>query len=146
MWFSSGLIKEAHLDAARKPSTLGHRRGSQPQHGEFTVIKMRSALTCHTQAHSTLTNSAHTLRDLHLPKRFQGSRGWLLSLCQVPQINCSLHHSYFCLFTLCSRHGRSVTSPYYLYVHFFLPPSVLLLLSVCLCPGWKRGNVFIVSG
>lgn len=36
--------------------------------------------------------------------------------------------------------------PLTIYMYTFLPPSLLLLLSVCLCSGWKRGNVFIVSG
>lgn len=69
----------------------------------------------------------HTLTDLCMQKRFQGSRDRQLSLCQVPQIDCSLHHSYFCLFTLCSRLSCSVTSPYYLYVHF--SASIIIIIA-----------------
>lgn len=53
-------------------------------------------------------------------------------------------HTFVCLLSAPSIATQLL--PLTIYTYTFLPPSLLLLLSVCLCPAWKRGDVFIVSG
>lgn len=59
-------------------------------------------------------------------------------------ILCFLIHTFVCL--LSPPTIATQLLPLTIYTYTFLPPSLLLLLSVCLCPGWERGSVFIVSG
>lgn len=129
MWFSSGWLKRLiwqlceNLHFAlqlHQPTTTSvihlHRSEISPHLSHSLARLWEAVINTHTCAHTRWPSDARRI------SRY--SRDWLLSLCQVLRINCSLRHSCFCLFTLCSA---AVTSPYYLYVHFFL----LLLYYYC---------------
>lgn len=87
----------------------------------------------------------HTLGYIDSHKRFKvAETDCCRSARYLKSIVCFIIHTFVCLLSPPAIAAQLL--PLTIYMYTFLPPSLLLLLSVCLCPGWERGDVFIVSG
>lgn len=130
MFFSSGWLKRLIWTLCENPPlcvrvpAANHNTVKSPP-SKWDQLSPVSLTRLWEVVRKAQTRLSHSL-TLRCQKDFKVAVG-PLSLCQVPRINCSLHHSCFCLFTLCSRHSHSVTSPYYLYVHF--SASIFIIIA-----------------
>lgn len=122
MWFSSSWLRGLIWTLCENPPSANHNTANSPP-------SKWDQLSPVTRSRSTPKKRLHaSTRSLTLRcQRAFKVADWLLSLCQVHQVNCSRRHSCFCLFTLCSCRGRSVTSPYYLYVH--ISSSIFIIIA-----------------
>lgn len=150
MWFSSGWLKRFIWTLCENP--LLHQFHRPTTTWLIHLHQNEISLTCHTllsypRAWKWTHKHTHTKLATLTFRRQNDLKVAEADCCRSARyfksIVCFIIHIFVCL--LFTPAVATQLLPLTIYTYTFLPPSLLLLLSACLCPGWERGNVFIVS-